>query len=163
MDTARSRRYSRLSPGPNSGFTQNVCAPLSPHHSYDTLTTSAAVVLANVLGFYEPIRALIQGAIKAGYVQPAGVNLVRFVDGPSDHSLHESFDWGKALIEEVDSWEAHPSYSIGFDWTRPRDIEEETEILHRGKQRSHFLEPKRDPSPSLRDKRSSKTYYKAAL
>ena len=136
--------------------------PISPHRSYDIPTTSAAVVLANVLGYYEPVRALVEGAIKAGFVQPAGVNLVRFVDGPSDHSLHESFDWGKALIEEVDSWEAHPSYSIGFDWTRPRDIEE-TEILHRGKQGDHFLAPQRDPSPSSMNKRASQTYYKAAL
>jgi len=163
VDTARSRRYSRPPLGLNLVFTQNVCVRLSPHCSYNMLIVSAAVVLANVLGYWEPVRALIQGAIKAGFVQPAGVNLVKFVDGPADHSLHETFDWGKALVEEVDSWESHPSYSIGFDWTRPRDIEEETEILHRRKQKNHYSVPNRSPSRSSRDKRASQTYYKAAL
>jgi len=80
---------------------------------------SKPVVLANVLGFFDPIRTLIQDAIDDGFIQPAGINLIRFVDGPSDHSLHESFDWGKALLEALDAWKGDPSYSIGFDWTRP--------------------------------------------
>lgn len=91
------------------------------HHSRDILTLSAAVVIANVLGFFDPIRNLIQDAIRDGFIQNAGVNLVRFVDGPPDHSLHESFDWGTALLEELDSWRGDPSYSLGFDWTRPRN------------------------------------------
>jgi len=82
---------------------------------------SKPVVIANVLGFFDPIRSLIQDAIRDGFIQSAGVNLVRFVDGPSDHSLHESFDWGQALLEELDSWRGDPSYSLGFDWTRPRN------------------------------------------
>lgn len=79
-----------------------------------------AVVLANVLGYFDPIRTLIQGAIRDGFIQPVGIELIKFVDGPSDHSLHESFDWGKALLDELDSWRDHPSYKTGFDWTRPR-------------------------------------------
>jgi len=82
------------------------------------LTLTAAVVLANVLGFFEPVRALVQNAVKDGFVRPVGVNLIKFVDGPSDYSLHESFDWGKAILEELDSWKGDPSYSIGFDWAR---------------------------------------------
>lgn len=95
------------------------------------LTPPIAVVLANILGYFEPIRSLIQGAIRDGFIQPVGVNLVRFVDGPSDHSLHESFDWGKALLEEIDSWKGDPSYSLGFDWTKPLvEGEEKTDALN---------------------------------
>lgn len=94
------------------------------------LTLFAAVVLANVLGFFDPIRTLIKSAIDDGFIRPAGVNLVKFVDGPSDHSLHESFDWGTALLEEIDSWEDHPSYKIGFDWTKPRNGGEKTEAIY---------------------------------
>lgn len=90
---------------------------------------STAVVLANVLGFFDPIRALIQDAIEDGFIQPAAVNLVKFVDGPSDHSLHETFDWGGALLGELDSWKADPSYSLGFNWTRRRNGGEKREAL----------------------------------
>jgi len=90
---------------------------------------SKPVVLANVLGFFDPIRTLIEGAIGDGFIRPAGINLVKIVDGPSDHSLHESFDWGKALIEEIDSWEDHPSHRLGFDWTRPKEGDVRVEAL----------------------------------
>jgi len=89
----------------------------------------AAVILANVLGFFEPIRALIQNAIKDGFIHEVGINLVKFIDGPSDHSLHETFDWGGALLGALDSWEDDPSYNIGFDWTRPRNGGEKNEAL----------------------------------
>ena len=84
----------------------------------NVLTPSVAVVLANVLGYFEPVRALIQNGIRDGFIQPAAVNLIKFVDGPSDPSLQESFDWGKALLEELDSWKGDPSFSLKFDWTK---------------------------------------------
>ena len=115
--------------GRSSGSTQNVCTPTCSLRSRNSPILSVAVVLANVLGFFEPVRALIQNAIKDGFIRPAGVNLVKFVDGPSDHSLHESFDWGKALLEELDSWEFNDSYRLEFDWTRPRCGEEKVEAL----------------------------------
>lgn len=94
------------------------------------LTLPIAVVLANILGYFDPVRALIQGGIRDGFIQPAGLELIRFVDGPSDHSLHETFDWGKALLEEIDSWKSDPSYSLGFDWTLPREGGEKTDALN---------------------------------
>jgi predicted Rossmann-fold nucleotide-binding protein len=97
--------------------------------SYTVLTLTTAVVLANVLGFFDPIRALIQNSIKEGFIRPVGSDLIKFVDGPSDHSLHESFDWGKSLLEEIDSWKDDPSYSLGFDWTKPLCGGEQTEAL----------------------------------
>ena len=102
---------------------------LHPLYSH-LLTPPVAVVLANVLGYFDPVRALIQGAIRDGFIQPVGVDLVKFVDGPSDHSLHESFDWGQALLDQLGSWKGDPSYSLGFDWTRPKDGGESTEALN---------------------------------
>ena len=99
------------------------------YRSHNRPIPSIAVVLANVLGFFDPVRALIQAAISDGFIRPSGINLVKFIDGPSDHSLHESFDWGKALLEETDSWKSHPSYSVGFDWTRARDGGEKIEAI----------------------------------
>ena len=101
----------------------NFLAPLSK------LTRTTAVVLANVLGYFEPVRALIKNGIKDGFIQQAGVNLIKFVDGPSDHSDHESFDWGGALLEEIDSWEWRPAFSLGYDWTKSADGEEKIEAL----------------------------------
>ncbi|KAF9793302.1 hypothetical protein BJ322DRAFT_1033917 [Thelephora terrestris] len=96
---------------------------------------SKPVVIANVLGFFDPIRALIQNAVGDGFIRPVGKSLIKFVDGPADHSLHDSFDWGKALLDELDTWEDDPSYSLGFDWTRSAnssdtsDSDSETESL----------------------------------
>lgn len=90
---------------------------------------SKPVVLANVLGYFEPVRTLIQNGIRDGFIQEAGVNLIKFVDGPPDYSDHESFDWGGALLEEIDSWKWHPTFSLGYDWTKSGDGEEKTEAL----------------------------------
>ncbi|KAF9793301.1 hypothetical protein BJ322DRAFT_997833 [Thelephora terrestris] len=96
---------------------------------------SKPVVIANVLGFFDPIRALIQNAVGDGFIRPVGKGLIKFVDGPADYSLHETFDWGKALLDELDTWEDDPSYSLGFKWTKSADSstsnssEEETEAL----------------------------------
>ena len=117
MDTTRDPLKTYASGG---FFWQRLCG---------TLILSTAVVLANVLGFFDPIRGLIQAAIKDGFIQPTNVNLVKFVDGPSDHSLHDSFDWGKVLLEAIDSWKGDPSYNIGFDWTRARDGRGEVDAI----------------------------------
>lgn len=127
---ARSKRYLKLPLGYSSASTQNVCTRVFSYGSPDILILSTAVVIANVLGFFDPVRALIQNAIRDGFIQPPGKNLVKFVDGPSDYSLHESFDWGEALLKEIDSWRGDPSYSLGFDWTRPKDDGEEREALN---------------------------------
>ena len=93
----------------------NFLAPLSK------LTQTTAVVLVNVLGYFEPIRSLIENGIKDGFIQQAGVNPIKFVDGPPDHSDHESFDWGGALLEEIDSWKWRPEFGPTFEWTESAD------------------------------------------
>ena len=78
-------------------------------------------MLANVRGYFEPVRALIQNAIKDGFIKPGNAELIRFVDGPDDHSLHETFDWGTALLEALETWEGDPTLRLPFDWTKPKN------------------------------------------
>lgn len=164
MDTAPLRRCSRPSLGHSSVSTQNVFDHVFPYRPYMALIPSTAVILANVLGFFDPVRALIKTAIREGFIQPAKANLVKFVDGPSDHSLHGSFDWGKVLLEELDSWKGHPSYSLGFDWTRSREDGEKPETFGPWKAEVRFSATKNSTSPSTPEcRRVPQTYYKAAL
>lgn len=76
-----------------------------------------AVVLLNVLSFWEPLRSLIKGSITAGFIKPQSERLIIFVDGPADHSDHQSFDWGRAALEALNSWETGQIDSP-FVWSR---------------------------------------------
>ena len=80
----------------------------TPHNSRLPLNPYPAVVLINVLGFYDPLRTLIQTAIIEGFIEPQNECLVLFVDGPpgplyADNEewkrAHEEFDWGMAALE----------------------------------------------------------------
>ncbi|KAI0062004.1 hypothetical protein BV25DRAFT_1900087 [Artomyces pyxidatus] len=64
------------------------------------------VILMNVLGFYNPLRALVQGAVREGFIRARNESLVVFLDGPEDQSEHEKFDWGLATLEALDRWVA---------------------------------------------------------
>jgi hypothetical protein len=75
------------------------------------------VVILNVLGYYEPIRALLKNALEAGLVQPFNESLLVFVDGPADHSEHSSFDWGAAALSALDGWQRPAQNAFRFDWT----------------------------------------------
>lgn len=76
------------------------------------------VVLLNVLSFYSPLRDLIRNGIKEGFIQPSNERLIFFVDGPSDLSEHESFDWGPAALEALDSWTNGESPAYLYDWSK---------------------------------------------
>ena len=74
-----------------------------------------AVVILNVLGFWDPLRTLVQGAITKGLIRPDSEALLTFVDGPADYAKHATFDWGKAALEALEGWQgAPPGY---FKWT----------------------------------------------
>ncbi|KAJ3545995.1 hypothetical protein NMY22_g2224 [Coprinellus aureogranulatus] len=86
----------------------------------NSLPNLTAVVLVNVLGFWEPLRQLIKSSISAGFIKSENENITVFVDGPSEHSLHEDYDWGTATLAAVNNWQAEKIVPI-FDWTRTRD------------------------------------------
>lgn len=101
----------------------------------------SAVVLINVLGFYDSLRILIHSAIRHGFIQPENERLVLFVDGPSKPNdpasnatatptvedlewtiAHEEFDWGTAALEALDGWDGRVGFrKYPFDWGRRRD------------------------------------------
>ncbi|KAG9047603.1 hypothetical protein FS837_001861 [Tulasnella sp. UAMH 9824] len=71
------------------------------------------VIILNVNGFYEPLRTLIDGAIKEAFIQENGRRLVTFIDPPPGVAAID-FDWGQAAVDAIDSWEG-PETSL-FTW-----------------------------------------------
>lgn len=72
-----------------------------------------AVVIVNVLGYYDPLRALIKGAIAAGFIKPRNERLVIFIDCPPGIDA-TCFDWGNAALAALEAW-APPGPGI-FRW-----------------------------------------------
>ncbi|KIK18296.1 hypothetical protein PISMIDRAFT_24690 [Pisolithus microcarpus 441] len=87
-----------------------------------------AVVLLNVLSYYNPLRELIKNGIREGFINPRNEHLVIFVDGPADHSEHETFDWGKAALEAIDSWQYDKSQILPFHWNKDEDSSDLTHV-----------------------------------
>ncbi|KZT11575.1 uncharacterized protein LAESUDRAFT_671692 [Laetiporus sulphureus 93-53] len=77
------------------------------------------IIVMNVLGFFNPLRELIRNGVCEGFIAPQNEALVQFVDGPSDHSAHDSFDWGKAAVDALDSWRPAPQTHF-YDWTKKK-------------------------------------------
>lgn len=77
-------------------------------------------MLVNVLGFWEPLRQLVKSSIQHGFIKPVSENIIIFVDGPADQSLHETFDWGKATLQALDTWDIEHQ-ALPFDWTKRID------------------------------------------
>jgi hypothetical protein len=73
------------------------------------------VIILNVLGFYDPLRALIKGAIASGFIKPINERLVNFIDPPPGID-QASFDWGTAALTALDAWSL-PGPGI-FTWDR---------------------------------------------
>ncbi|KAJ7491230.1 hypothetical protein FB451DRAFT_1222471 [Mycena latifolia] len=74
------------------------------------------VVLLNVLSFFEPLRQLIDNGIEYGFIKPVSKDLIVFVDGPSSRAEHETFNWGKAALKALESWQWDAEDGL-FDWT----------------------------------------------
>jgi predicted Rossmann-fold nucleotide-binding protein len=64
-----------------------------------------AVILLNVMKFWDPLRVLIETSIDAGFISEANRRLITFVDGPNALEEHESFDWGNAGLDALNTWE----------------------------------------------------------
>jgi len=63
------------------------------------------VILLNVMKFWEPLRVLVDTSIDAGFISKADRRLITFVDGPNALEEHESFDWGSACLDALNTWE----------------------------------------------------------
>lgn len=60
-------------------------------------------MLVNVLGFFDPLRALIKNSIASGFIKERNENLITFVDCPRGTDP-TSFDWGAAALLAMDGW-----------------------------------------------------------
>lgn len=80
----------------------------------------AAILVLNVLSYYEPLRQLIRNGVEEGFINARNEQLVMFIDGPSDHAEHESFDWGRAALDVLDSWRAIDRENY-YDWSKQRE------------------------------------------
>ncbi|KAJ7349071.1 hypothetical protein DFH08DRAFT_697568 [Mycena albidolilacea] len=74
------------------------------------------VVLLNVLGFWDPLRQLINNGVNYGFIKTISKDIIIFVDGPSSHADHETFNWGEAALQAVDGWKRDPGHGL-FRWT----------------------------------------------
>jgi len=81
------------------------------------------VVVANVRGFYEPLRLLIRNGIENGFIQPRNESLIVFVDGPESIEEHDTFDWGTASMNALQSWESSDIVPL-FKWTDGQDAKD---------------------------------------
>ena len=68
-----------------------------------------------MLGFYDPLRALIKGAVASGFINPKNERIVHFIDGPPGVDP-ASFDWGTAALAALDTW-SPPGPGI-FTWDK---------------------------------------------
>jgi len=73
-----------------------------------------------VLSFWDPLRALIKMGMDAGFIRPCSERLVIFVDGPADPQEHEMFDWGKAALDAIHSWEPGNNNPL-YNWSKNSD------------------------------------------
>ncbi|KAG1736767.1 hypothetical protein EDB19DRAFT_1720208 [Suillus lakei] len=79
------------------------------------------VILLNVLSYYNPLRELIRNGVREGFIQPHNEKLCVFVDGPTDHKDHESFNWGQAAVDAIAAWQHDQIQSLPFHWTKDID------------------------------------------
>jgi hypothetical protein len=80
-----------------------------------------AVILLNVLSYYEPLRELIRGGVREGFIQPCSEKLCVFIDGPTNHEDHESFNWGQAAVDAIAAWQHDKIETLPFYWTKETD------------------------------------------
>ncbi|KAL4242482.1 hypothetical protein ABKN59_011808 [Abortiporus biennis] len=62
------------------------------------------LIVLNVLGYFDSIKEMIRSGVQKGFIYPENEGLIHFVDGPQDKETHATFDWGKAALQALDSW-----------------------------------------------------------
>jgi predicted Rossmann-fold nucleotide-binding protein len=90
---------------------------LNPY-TFRTSFIPAAVVVINVRNYFSPLRDLVRNGIEAGFIPEANADLLVIVDGPEDHSLHDTFDWGSAAIKAIEAWNPPVWSGYAFKWDR---------------------------------------------
>ena len=68
----------------------------------------------------------MRNGIREGFIQAENENLILYVDGPSNVAEHETFDWGTAALEALDSWTKGYKVVYNYDWTKRQGSQGET-------------------------------------
>ena len=69
-----------------------------PFNSVATLTHIGGIVN----GFYSPLRQQIELAVAEGFITPANISLIKFMDLQDGDD--EARDWGRRAVEALQSW-----------------------------------------------------------
>lgn len=80
----------------------------------------AAIIIVNVRNYYAALREQIRVSVEAGFVRAENVQLITFLDGPTNIDEHDEFDWGAAVVKTLDEWKPTGWKGFGFDWSKTR-------------------------------------------
>ena len=86
------------------------------------------MIVVNVHNFWDPLKALVRNGIDSGFILEQNERLIRFVDGPEDCAAHEDYDWGKAAMEALDTWE-DIAKSHFYNWHLRKDGKTEEDVM----------------------------------
>ena len=82
-----------------------------------------AVLVLNVLGYYDLLRQMIKKGVEAGFIKPENASLVKIVDRPNDG------DWGKAVIDALRSWTIDAGAGYGWCWVESNGDAPPTDVI----------------------------------
>lgn len=85
------------------------------------------MILLNVRGYFDPLRAIFQGGVREGFIPPANEQLITIVDDPrrdSDSPEALEWNWGTAAMTAIENWEPIMQNS-NYDWSVRKPEEEE--------------------------------------
>lgn len=70
----------------------------------------------------------MQNGIQSGFILEKNRSLLRFVEGPENYAEHENFDWGKAAVEALNTWEDIAASHL-YNWHLRKDGNTEEDTL----------------------------------
>jgi hypothetical protein len=60
---------------------------------------------------------MIQNGVREGFILQRIETFVVFVDGPTDQHAHETYDWGKAVLQVLNNWRPTGNQPL-YNWKR---------------------------------------------
>jgi len=88
------------------------------------------VIVANVHGYYEPLRLLIRQAVESGFISAKNKNLILFVDGPEDRLLYDSFQWGTSVMTVLETCDPYSGSKFWIKLGRKTRLRLQLKVAH---------------------------------
>lgn len=67
-------------------------------------------------GFYTPLQQQVQLAVKEGFIAPANLSLIEFVELEQGDDPMQ--DWGRRGMEAIERWTVDVSIGVPRSWLR---------------------------------------------